>query len=160
MRVLAEREFECTQLRERVAAAEKTEAELRAEISSTDERLRKATANLRAEKVQIEEQLTRAREEEARLQNEIASMKRDAEQRWTTERVENALLRERINDIAAEIARLTLALESPASPIEAMLAGEPAGATVYQGDAPETKGNLAERIRALQLKASRAPVAN
>ena len=53
-------------------------------------------------------------------------MKREAEQTWAAERVENALLRERINDIAAEIARLTVALEGQDSPIEAMLAGEPA----------------------------------
>ena len=52
-------------------------------------------------------------------------MKREAEQTWAAERVENALLRERINDIAAEISRLTAALEGQASPIEAMLAGEP-----------------------------------
>ena len=53
-------------------------------------------------------------------------MKREAEQTWAAERVENALLRERINDIAAEIARLTVALEGADSPIEAMLASEPA----------------------------------
>ena len=55
-------------------------------------------------------------------------MKREAEQTWAAERVENALLRERINDIAAEIARLTVALEGSDSPIEAMLASEPAAA--------------------------------
>ena len=53
-------------------------------------------------------------------------MKREAEQTWAAERVENALLRERINDIAAEIARLTVALEGAGSPIDAMLASEPA----------------------------------
>ena len=55
-------------------------------------------------------------------------MKREAEQTWAAERVENALLRERINDIAAEIARLTVALEGPNSPIEAMLASDTAAA--------------------------------
>jgi hypothetical protein len=94
----------------------------------------------------------------------MAAMKRDAEQTWASERVENALLRERINDIAAEIARLTVALEGKDSPIDAMLAAEPvpangqrqtAGAADAEG---ETKGSLADRIRALQMKASRVPV--
>ena len=82
--------------------------------------------------------------------------------------MENALLRERINDIAAEVAKLAMQLEGPNSPIEAMLAAEPAippmaarpangappiGATA--GDA-EGGGTLAERIRALQSHASRA----
>ena len=40
--------------------------------------------------------------------------------------MENALLRERINDIAAEVAKLAMQLEGPNSPIEAMLAAEPA----------------------------------
>ena len=95
-----------------------------------------------------------------------------AEQTWAAERVENALLRERINDIAAEIARLTAALEGADSPIEAMLMIEPApshesgnGPRPANGErkpAPaggEGKGNLADRIRALQLKASRLPAA-
>ena len=71
--------------------------------------------------------------------------------------------------MAAEVARLTAALEGPNSPIEAMLATEPAippmaaraangappiGATA-SGDA-EGGGTLAERIRALQSHASRA----
>jgi hypothetical protein len=79
--------------------------------------------------------------------------------------MENALLRERINDIAAEVARLAMQLEGPNSPIEAMLASEPAkpakatnGAAVASGAAsgPPQGGTLAERIRALQAHASRA----
>ena len=76
--------------------------------------------------------------------------------------MENALLRERINDIAAEVAKLAMQLEGPNSPIEAMLAAEPAvpakpsngvanGAATSEGG-----GTLAERIRALQSHASRA----
>jgi hypothetical protein len=91
-------------------------------------------------------------------------MKREAEQTWAAERVENALLRERINDIAAEIARLTVALEGQNSPIEAMLAGVAGhghAATANGGSrANGEKGNLAERIRALQSKASRVSAAN
>jgi hypothetical protein len=79
--------------------------------------------------------------------------------------MENALLRERINDIAAEVAKLAMQLEGPNSPIEAMLAAEPAipaqaarpanGATA-SGGVHEGGGTLAERIRALQYHASRA----
>jgi chorismate mutase len=114
----------------------------------------------------IEDQLVQSKAERAKLQLEIAAMKREAEQTWAAERVENALLRERINDIAAEIARLTFALDGTNSPIEAMLASEPAAAN---GHPPATgerkpstaggggKGNLADRIRALQGRASRLP---
>ncbi len=77
-------------------------------------------------------------------------MKREAEQTWAAERVENALLRERINDIAAEIARLTVALEGSDSPIEAMLASEPAAA---QAPRP-TNG---ERARGRRQRQSRRP---
>jgi hypothetical protein len=81
--------------------------------------------------------------------------------------MENALLRERINDIAAEVARLALQLEGPNSPIEALLAAEPAspakpsnGAAVNGTPAGDnvtgSGGTLAERIRALQSHASRA----
>ncbi len=165
MKVLAEREFELTQLRDKIAAAEKTEADLRKEIAGAQDRLRDTTAGLRQEKSQMEEQLKQAQEERRQLQVEIAGMKREAEESWAAERSENALLRERINDIAAEIARLTVTLEQPSSPIEAILAadllatsggtanGDPAGAG-------EAKGNLAERIRALQLKASRVQPAS
>ena len=112
----------------------------------------------------MEDQLNQARADRTKLQQEIASMKREAEQTWAAERVENALLRERINDIAAEIARLTVALEGSDSPIEAMLASEPAAAPplAANGDrkpaaSGESKGSLADRIRALQMKASRVP---
>jgi hypothetical protein len=80
--------------------------------------------------------------------------------------MENALLRERINDIAAEVAKLAMQLEGPNSPIEAMLASEPAspakatnGAAVASGAStggPPQSGTLAERILALQSHASRA----
>jgi hypothetical protein len=77
--------------------------------------------------------------------------------------MENALLRERINDIAAEVAKLAIQLEGPNSPIEALLAAEPAKHAngAVNGTAPhdspaEGGGTLAERIRALQSHASRA----
>jgi hypothetical protein len=95
-------------------------------------------------------------------------MKREAEQTWASERVENALLRERINDIAVEIARLTVTLEGKQSPIEALLAGEPEvrpeAAVAHdegEGGSPTpNRGSLADRIRALQNKASRLQPTN
>ena len=162
MRVLAEREFECAQLRDKLAAAQKTEASLRAEIAATETRHESATQNLKSEKGVVANQLAQAHDERSKLNNQIAAMKREAEESWKAERVENALLRERINDIAVEIARLTMTLEGHSSPIEAILSG---GSVILSGghdagsdDAPadgEARGNLADRIRALQAKASR-----
>ena len=166
MKVLAEREFECSQLRDKLTTAQKTESDLRAEIASTEKRHRDATESLKSEKGQVASQLARAQDDYLKAQNEVAAMKREAEQTWAAERVENALLRERINDIAAEISRLTLALEGQASPIEAMLAGQPIDANGGFGDdktgdaTGEGKGNLADRIRALQMKASRVQQPN
>lgn len=117
---------------------------------------------LRAEKAALEEELRTAREERAKAQRDLATMQQQAENSWATERMENALLRERINDIAAEVAKLAMQLEGPNSPIEAMLAAEPAqarpanGTSETQGGPVSGGGTLAERIRALQAQASRA----
>ena len=154
-RLLAERDYQCDQLRVQLDAALKTEADLRSEVGSIAGSYRSAIDSLKAEKDKLGEQLTRAREEQVKLTREIATMKRDTESSWASERVESALLRERINDVAAEVARLTAALEGPGSPIETILAGdapsmsnEPVSAG--EGSEAENKGNLAERIRALQ----------
>jgi chromosome segregation ATPase len=168
MRVLSEREYECTQLRDKIAAAQKIEADLRGELATAANRGRSTADNIAKEKALIEDQLNQSKAERSKLQQEIANMKREAEQTWAAERVENALLRERINDIAAEIARLTVALEGKDSPVEAMLAGDAAAAAprAVNGErksAPspgEGKGSLADRIRALQLKASRVSAPN
>ncbi len=88
-------------------------------------------------------------------------MTRQVEVAWASERAENAQLREHIKDIAAEVARLTMTLEGPGSPIEAILASEPAaegganGACLAQAHGEPGRGTLADRIRALQSKASR-----
>jgi chromosome segregation ATPase len=158
-RLLADRERERDQLRLNIEAARKTEADLRQELASHDRRHEAATETLKTEKVLAETQLERAREDRAKLQRELASMKREAEATWASERVENALLRERINDVAAEVTRLTSALEGPGSPIETILT-EDAGRTPAAGNgaakpAEEPKGSLADRIRALQTRASR-----
>jgi chromosome segregation ATPase len=165
LRALAEREFELGQLRDRLGAADRLQTELRAEIATSEARHRGATENLKSEKLAIENELSKARDEHARAQDEIAAMKREAEQTWAAERVENALLRERINDIAAEIARLTLALEGQSSPIEALLSGAvlEAAAAPSNGDshpAGDGRSSLADRIRALQTKASRVQPTN
>ena len=105
------------------------------------------------------------REERTKLQREIASLKRDAENAGANERMENAILRERINDVAAEVARLTATLEGPGSRIDSLLGSEtgaPAAPNGGNGAPPiapggaESKGSLADRIRALQSRASRA----
>ena len=91
-------------------------------------------------------------------------MKRDAESVWANERMENAVLRERINDVAAEVARLTATLEGPDSPIDTILSGDPRLDAAANGTATRrcrrsrptatAKGTLADRIRALQSRAS------
>jgi chromosome segregation ATPase len=164
IKLLSEREVEITQLRDKITANDKTETDLRSELTSAANRTRSATENLVKEKSLVEDQLAQSKAERTKLQLEIASMKREAEQTWAADRVENALLRERINDIAAEIARLTVALDGADSPIESLLAGGTASANGARAKIDERagsageRGNLADRIRALQLKASRVPV--
>ena len=115
----------------------------------------------------LQKEFDRAAAERAKLQSELAAMKREAESSWAAERVENALLRERINDVAAEVAKLAVTLEGPNSPIEAILAKAPSVAPaalkvangpklVATSEAADTeKGSLADRMRALQTRASR-----
>jgi chromosome segregation ATPase len=161
LKVMSQREADLAQARDKIAAGQQTETDLRAELANASGLSRAQTENLIKEKSLIEDQLSQSKAERTKLQQEIASMKREAEQTWAAERVENALLRERINDIAAEIARMSVALDGSDSPIEAMLAGDAAGASGQRAERKavpsEGKGNLADRIRALQLKASRAP---
>jgi chromosome segregation ATPase len=164
-RLLVEREHAVYQLRTELDAARRTEADLRGQVGTGGGRHRETTDAARADGTQLRVQLAQANEERARLQQEVTAIKREAEQAWTSERVENALLRERINDIAAEIARLTMALEGPGSPIEVILASTPAsnganGASAGQGHGAPAAGNLADRIRALQRRASRLPSAS
>lgn len=153
-KLLAEREYQLDQMRQQLQSAAKTEADLRAEVGGIAGSYRSAIDSLKGEKAKLLEQLTRSREETIQLNREISTMKRDSETSWASERVESALLRERINDVAAEVARLTAALEGPNSPIEAILA-ENAPGLHANGDAQSTegdKGNLAQRIRALQSR--------
>src|ERR1700727_810151 len=126
-KLLAERDYENNQLRQRNEAAERTAKELRDEIAAMNGGKSPAIDKLRTEKAAVEEQLRVARDERAKLQRDINAIQQQAESSWATERMENALLRERINDIAAEVAKLAMQLEGPNSPIEAMLnASDPA----------------------------------
>jgi chromosome segregation ATPase len=169
-RFLADREFLSDRLRNEALSAQKIESEVRSALADAEHRHRLATEAIRAERTAIEEQLVQSQDERVKLQRDIAAMKHDAENTWANERVENALLRERINDVAAEVARLTAALEGPASPIVSILnsdAGHSTGAANGNGAsvsiAPnigETKGTLADRIRALQSRASQVPQAS
>jgi chromosome segregation ATPase len=166
-RLLAQREHQYEQLTAQLDNAQKIEADLRAELATHEGRQDAALASLRNEKGLLQEQLERANEERSRLQRDLSTMQRDTESSWAAERVENALLRERINDIAAEIARLTATLEGNNSPIDQMLAAQMAqpigGTPILAGEAGiaptmlagRSTGNLADRIRALQSRATR-----
>ncbi|THD72175.1 MAG: hypothetical protein E7813_04460 [Bradyrhizobium sp.] len=168
-KLLAERDYENNQLRQANQAAERTMKELRDEIAGLSGGKSPALEKLRTEKAALEAQLGVARDERAKLQRDINAIQQQAESSWATERMENALLRERINDIAAEVAKLAMQLEGPDSPIEAMLAAEPAtppsavrpanaNGPAANGATPVAAGSgtLADRIRALQSHASRA----
>jgi len=158
-RLLGERERDRDQLKLELEGARRIEVDLRQELTSVDRRHSAANDALASEKATVESQLDRAREDRAKLQREIAALKREAEASWAAERVENALLRERINDVAAEVARLTSALEGPDSRIDAIIAedGQPAvnGPPKSATPGDQSRGSLADRIRALQSRASR-----
>src|SRR5262249_28448363 len=138
---------------------------VRAALANAETRQRQETEAIRAEKNLLEGQLRQSEEERAKLQSEIAGMKREAENARASERTENVELRERINDVAAEVARLTATLEGPGSPIETILDnassqdtaggnGNNGAAVSIASDVRDNKGSLADRIRALQNRAS------
>jgi len=140
---------------------QRMEAELRAQLAQAEGRHHVAIETLRTEKSLIENELKRSQDERDKLQREIAAVKRDAENAGAYERMESAVLRERIDEVAAEVVRLTAALEGPGSPIEALLNAERPAAGSGNGPsiasrAGESKGTLADRIRALQARAARA----
>ncbi len=140
---------------------QRMEAELHAQLAQAEGRHRVAIETLRTEKSLVENELKRSQDERDKLQREIAAVKRDAENAGAYERMESAVLRERIDEVAAEVVRLTAALEGPGSPIEALLNAERPAAASGNGPsiasrAGESKGTLADRIRALQARAARA----
>jgi chromosome segregation ATPase len=162
-RTLVEREFERDRLKAELEDARRIAGDLREELANTGSRHKDSLESLQSEHALLQKQFELTMTERSKLQAEVAAMKREAEQTWAAERVENALLRERINDVAAEVAKLAVVLEGPNSPIEAILASETApavqprkatnGAATAADDS--TKGSLADRMRALQTRASR-----
>lgn len=165
-RLLVEREYESDRLKSELESARKTVSDLRLEIAETGGRHRETLQSFTSEKDLMQKELELANSERAKLHGEVAAMKREAEASWAAERVENALLRERINDVAAEVAKMAVVLEGPNSPIEAILAAE--APSVSQRNAmnggmngsagandDDSKGGLADRMRALQSRASR-----
>jgi chromosome segregation ATPase len=162
-RTLVEREFERDRLKAELEDARRIAGDLREELANTGSRHKDSLESLQSEHALLQKQCELTMTERSKLQAEVAAMKREAEQTWAAERVENALLRERINDVAAEVAKLAVVLEGPNSPIEAILASETApavqprkatnGAAAAADDS--TKGSLADRMRALQTRASR-----
>ncbi len=167
-RFLSEREQSSDSFRTEASSAQQTVLDLRAELAEAENRRRTSTESLTTERATLESQLKQSQAEREKLQNEIVSIKREVEATWATERMENAVLRERINDVAAEVARLTSVLEGPGSPIDAMLAGDAARTTTVplapaatagadKRNGESSRGSLADRMRALQSRASQAP---
>lgn len=165
-RLLVEREYECDRLKTELEGSRRTVSDLRQEIAETGGRNRETLQSFTSERELMQKELDLGNAERTKLQGEIAAMKREAEASWAAERVENALLRERINDVAAEVAKLAVTLEGPNSPIEAILASEATtaprrninGGTSCAAAADtdsDSKGGLADRMRALQTRASR-----
>jgi chromosome segregation ATPase len=158
-RFLAEREYDSDTLRNEAASARKAEADLRAELADAEARRQAKLEALQTERNQLETQLQQSQGERAKLQDQVAAIRRETEAAWASERMENAVMRERINDVAAEVARLTSMLEGPGSQVDAILASD-AARTASVPLAPmaageSSKGSLADRIRALQSRASR-----
>jgi chromosome segregation ATPase len=157
-RLPADREYLSENSRNEAVNTQRMEAEF-PQLAQAEDRV--AIETLRTEKSLIENELKRSQDERDRLQREIATVKRDAENAGAYERMESAVLRERIDEVAAEVVRLTAALEGPGSPIEAILNAERPAAGSGNGPsiasrAGESKGTLADRIRALQARAARA----
>jgi chromosome segregation ATPase len=141
--MLTERDEEAARLRQAREEAETAVKQLRDEVFAlSSNRSSPALSALQAEHTAATAKLQALREE------------RDAFQR---EQADNALLREKINDIAAEVARLTMRLEGPESPINAILAAEPAHSVANGGPAMALQQTLADRIRALQAQTTRHP---
>jgi chromosome segregation ATPase len=158
---LAEERSRTDQLREHAKATRAAETSVRAEMAE----LRSKSETLAAEKALIESELKRSHDERDKLQREFAAIKRDPQNTGAGDSTENAVLRESINDVAAQVARLTATLEGAESPIEAILQGggqgsaAPAGGNGASPNVPpraeEAGDTLADRIRALQGRATR-----
>ena len=161
---LSERSVASDSQRVEIVALTTQIATLKEQVADLQPKLAGAQADLQEHRSRAEgaeADFARERSDREKLQLELATLQRETESSWDSDRAENAMLRERINDVAAEVARLTATLEGPDSPIETILAAEPLPppASVAQNGAapiPFPKGNLADRIRALQARSTRA----
>ncbi len=170
-RFLAEREYVvATACAAKPTAAQKTEADLRAELAEAENRQRAATEALATEKALLEDQLKQSQEERAKLQREIAAMKREAEShlggRAHGERAAARAhqRRRRRGGAAHRRARRTGLADrghprrpTPAAPGGARQRRQRRQPRRSRPTATSAKGTLADRIRALQSRASRVP---
>jgi chromosome segregation ATPase len=152
---LAERSVTADSQQIEIVALNTQAATLKDRVADLEQQLKQTEERLAREHDEAE----RVREERVTVQREFATFKRDAEATWANERAENAVMRERINDVAAQVAQLTTALEGPGSPIETLLAADAIGRPINGNGSSEApppgKASLADRIRALQSRASR-----
>ena len=79
MRILTQHEIECRQLRDKLAAADKTEVELRGQLALIEQRHHAATEGLKNEKIAADNELAKASAAMTKTQDDMAGMKRDAE---------------------------------------------------------------------------------
>jgi chromosome segregation ATPase len=143
---LAERSVTCESQRIEAVTLRTQVATLKDQVADFEQQVKRTGETLTRERTDAE----RVRDERVRLQRDFSAYKQETE-------AENATMRERINDVAAQVAQLTIALEGPGSPIETVLAADTIGRpTDGTGEAvPADKASLADRIRALQSRASR-----
>ena len=120
---------------------------------------------------ELRTQIDSAQKTAADLRAQLAAAKREIAAASEQERAENSMLRDRINEIAAQIAQLTMTLEGPFSPIESLLAAtaenpgalaaaRPSNGGTTAGTVAQHTRTLGERIRELQLRATRKPSAS
>jgi DNA repair exonuclease SbcCD ATPase subunit len=165
---LSRERSEATAATAELAAERAKTRELMQRVTALETELAGKTAELGAvaaaeaadgDKEGVQQELAALRMERDRLQQRVAVLEQQTEVGGAAERVENEMLRERINDVAAEVTKLTLLLEAEASPIPSLLA-EGTGHAGANGSSKETTatghGSLADRIRALQARASAA----
>ena len=168
-RSLTESEFELNQLREQIDSARKTEADLRTAIAEIDGRASSATETLKAEKAQLQAELERANDEriaprprdrrhEARHRAGLvvrAGRERAAARAHQRRRRRSRAARlgarrpefaDRRDSRGRDRARQRRACRR-SSDVDVEVAGAE----------PAASGNLADRIRALQSRASRMP---
>ena len=164
-RLLAEREFEITQLRGDLEAARKIENDLREELENAGGRSSGAVDKFRADIGQLEAQLAAAIEERTKLQREIAAMKRDAEadlgrrarrKRAAARTHQRCRRRSGAPHRRARRSRIADRVDAGGALAPSRRDGPSPGINGAAGAPQENKGTLADRIRALQSSVPRA----